>query len=385
MNSGWTVLVLGGGVGGIVAARSLRRRLSDRDRVVLIDRERRHAFAPSFLWLAVGEREPRAITRPLDRLERHGIEVVAGEIEAIDPERKAVRVDGEELVGDAVVVSLGAALEPDAVPGLAEGGHDLYTLAGADRIRRELERFRSGRVVVLTADPVYKCPAAPYEAAMLIHDRLRRRGLEGSAPVAVYAAEPGPMGTAGPDVSAAVRTMVEERGIEYHPEHRIEVVDAEARRLHFADGASTEYDLLVYVPPHRAPDVVRQSGLTDESGWVPVDPHTLATEATGVYAIGDVTTIPIPSGKRLPKAGVFAHGQAEIVARNLAAELRGGTPNAAFDGKGACFIETGGGRAGYGSGDFYASPAPRMRLRSPARWWHWGKVLFEKRWLRRWF
>jgi sulfide:quinone oxidoreductase len=209
---------------------------------------------------------------------------------------------------------------------------------------------------------------------------LRRRGAL-DAKVEVFAAEPGPRGTAGPDVSKAVRGMVEAEGIPYRSEHQIERMDPFARTLHFANGATAEYDLLIYVPPHRAPEVVRRSGLVGESGWIGVDAKTLQTGAPGVFAIGDVTSIPIPSGKALPKAGVFAHRQAEVVARNLAAEWSGRTPDDAFDGKGACFIETGSGRAGYGSGNFYAASVPDIRLYPPARHWHWGRILFEKQWL----
>ena len=379
-----TVLVLGGGVGGVVAATRLRELLPRRDRVVLVDHERQHLFQPSLLWLAVGQRRPEQIQRSLERLRRRGIEVLIGEISALDPEAKRIQVNGTHLTGDAVIVSLGADLAPDAVPGLAAAGHNLYTLAGASAIQHALEDFRGNRVVVLTAAPAYKCPAAPYEAAMLIQDYLQRRK-PSTAMVEIFAAESGPMGTAGPHVSAAVRGMVEARGVAYQPDHQIAAVEPAARKLRFENGSSADYDLLIYVPSHRAPAVVRSGGLVGASGWVQVDAHSLRTEAPGVFAIGDVTGIPIPSGKALPKAGVFAHREAEVVAENLAAEWAGRGPERAFDGVGACFIEAGAGRAGYGSGDFYAAPVPEMRLHAPSRFWHIGKVLFEKRWLRKWF
>ncbi len=377
-----TALILGGGVGGLVTASKLRRQLPSEDRVVLIDREPDHRFQSSFLWVAVGKRTPGQVRRPLKRLERKGIEVVQGTVTELDAEGRRVRVDGEELSGDAVVIALGAGLAPDAVPGLADAGHNLYTLDGVSSIAAALASFDGERVVVLTGAPAYKCPAAPYEAAMLVKDHLARRGRD--ARVDIYAAEPGPMGTAGPEISAAVRRMVEAEGIGYHPEHQVERVDPSGRTLRFANGATAVYDLLLYVPPHRAPTVLREAGLTGESGWVGVDPATLRTEVAGVFAIGDVTGIPIPSGKALPKSGVFAHRQAEVVAGNLAAEWSDRTPDRAFDGTGACFIETGSGRAGYGAGDFYADPAPVMKLRSPSRLWHLGKVLFETYWFWRW-
>jgi sulfide:quinone oxidoreductase len=220
---------------------------------------------------------------------------------------------------------------------------------------------------------------------MLVNDFLRRNALAGAANVEIFAAEPGPMGTAGPEVSAGVRSMIEAHGVTYHSSHQIEEVDAAAGALRFAGTGRTAYDLLLYVPPHRAPAVVRNAGLTGENGWMSVDARTLSTGLPGVYAIGDVTSITLPSGKPLPMAGVFAHAQAEVVAANLAAEWSGETPDHAFDGKGACFIETGRGRAAYGSGDFYADPAPVMTLHEPSRWRHLAKVLFERQWLWKWF
>jgi len=382
---GRTVLVLGGGVGGVVAAYRLRARLPREDRVVLIDREAQHLFQPSLLWVATGTRTTDRIQRPLARLARKGIEVIRAEVEAIDPARRTVQAGGRELAGVALIVALGAELAPESIPGLAEGGCNLYSIRGAEAVHADLVQRRSGRVVVLTAAPAYKCPAAPYEAAMLIDGYLRARGARASVELDLYAAEPGPMGVAGPEVSAGVRQIVEAKGIRYHPEHQLTTVDPVARTLSFANGATTTYDLLVYVPPHRAPAVVRAAGLTGETGWVGVDRRTLATAHPGVYAVGDVTTIPLLMGKPLPKAGVFAHRQAEVVAENLATAWTGRGSPRAFDGHGECFLETGQGRAGFGAGNFYGEPVPQVVLRAPSRWWHWGKVLFEWRWLRQWF
>ncbi|MDP2624221.1 MAG: FAD/NAD(P)-binding oxidoreductase, partial [Actinomycetota bacterium] len=304
-----TVLVLGGGVGGLVAAVELRKKLPRERRVVLVDRRHHHLFDPSLLWLMTGGRTRERIVRPLERLRSQGIEVVTGEIERIDPEQRLVSVDGTELAGEHLIVALGAEYAPGLVPGLAEAGHNFYDLDGAEDLRDALVGFRAGRLAVLTATPVYRCPAAPYEAAMLLEHDCRRRGVRADVEVDLYAAEPGPMGVAGPEVSAGVREMVEGKRIGYHPEHKVERVDPAARRITFANGAEAGFDLLAYVPPHRAPRVVRESGLTDESGWIGVDRHTLETSFANVYAIGDVTSIPLQLGKPLPMAGVFAHGE----------------------------------------------------------------------------
>lgn len=380
-----SVLVLGGGVGGVVTAVELRKKLPKRHRIVLIDREAQHVFAPSLLWLMVGLREATKISRPLERLRKKGIEVVHGEIERIEPESTKVTVGGKSFSGDYLVVSLGADLVPDAVPGLGEAGYNFYTLEGAQALHKALESFEGSRVVVLTAAPAYKCPAAPYEAAMLIDSYLQRRKRSKQVHVAMYAAEPGPMRTAGMEASKGVEQLVKAKGITYHPEHQVVSVDAQARRLQFSNGTEAEFDLLAYVPPHRAPRVIKESGLVDDSGWVPVDRQTMQTRFANVYAVGDVTTIPLKMGKPLPKAGIFAHAQAEVVVQNIAHSVTGKGGPAAFDGAGECFVEIGDGKAGIGRGNFFAEPAPVVKM-YPARWkWHAAKVLFEKFWLWKWF
>ena len=379
------VLVLGGGVGGVVTANRLRRLLDRDQRVVLIDREARHVFSPSLLWLIVGRRKPEAIGRDLARLERKGIEVVTAEVESLDPEAKTVRAGGREISGDHMVVSLGAALAPENIPGLAEAGHNLYSLEGATTIRDLRRTVTDGRIVVLIAGMPFKCPAAPYEAAMLLDDDARKRKVRDRVEIAVYSPEAGPMGVAGPEVSAGVRAMVEQKGIDYFPQHQVTEVDPAGKKLTFADGAEAHFDFLVYVPPHVAPAVVKESGLTGDSGWVPVDRHTMETVHSDVYAIGDVTSVPLSMGLPLPKAGVFAHHQAEAVAKTIAHKITGRGEADVFDGSGNCFVEVGGGKAGFGSGNFYGEPNPTIKLHQPSWRWHAGKVIFEKIWLWRWF
>lgn len=380
-----TILVLGGGVGGVVTAVRLRRRLPQPHRIVLVEREIRHVFAPSLVWLMTGKRQPEQISRSFDGLRRRGIEVLCGDIEHIDASERSVVAGGRRLQGDWLVVALGAELAPNAVPGLAEAGHDLYSLSGALELRAALRPFRSGRLVVLTAAPAYKCPAAPYEAAMLLECDLRKRRVRRETRVDFHAAEARPMAVAGADVSAAVQQLLHAKDIAYHPEHQVAAVDGAARRLEFADGTTADFDLLAYVPPHVAPRVVRESDLAGAGGWVDVDRHTLATRYENVFAIGDVTDIPLRLGKPLPKAGVFAHAQGEVVAHNIAHAITGAGTPARFDGEGECFIETGDGKAGFGRGDFYAEPVPRVTLHAPGRRWHAGKLLFEWNWLRKWF
>lgn len=374
-----TALILGAGIGGIVAAETLRKLLAPGDRVLVVERERNHVFAPALLWHMTGDNAAAAFTRPLSALTAKGIELVSGEIARIDPVTRSIGVGGKTLTGDAMIVALGADYAPDAIPGLAESGHNLYTLAGAQEIRAALDRFEGGRIVVLTAAPAYKCPAAPYEAAMLVDAYCKKRKLRNNTEVAIYAAEPMPMPVTGPVVGGQIKMMLEQKGIAYFPGHQVAKV--EAGTLHFANGATTAFDLLLYVPPHRAPAVVRQAGLCAESGWIGVDRETMETQFPNVFALGDVTSIPLKMGRPLPKAGVFANGQAQVVARNIARIWTGQGETARFDGHGMCFLETGSGMAGVGSGNFYAEPTPDVRMRGPNPLWHMGKILYEKYWL----
>ena len=214
----------------------------------------------------VGERKPEDFTRSLDRLIGRGVEFRHGEITRIDPQRREVEIAGETLAADALVITLGAEYAAEAIPGLAQAGLNLYTMAGATAIRDALARFAGGRIVVLTAAPMYKCPAAPYEAALLVDSHLRKRGVRDKGTIEFFAAEARPMAVTPPELGAAVRGLIEERGIAYHPEHQVKQIDAAACRIDFANGVSAEYDLLLYVPPHRAPAVAREAGHTNETG-----------------------------------------------------------------------------------------------------------------------
>jgi sulfide:quinone oxidoreductase len=328
------IVILGGGVGGLVAANTLGRRLDRQHRITLVERQAQHVFSPSFLWMMLGWREPQQISRDLSRLERKRIEVARDEVREIDPAARRVRTEHGELVADHLIVALGAEPWVGGIPGLAEAGHNLYELGGALALREALGRFREGRLVVLIAGLPFKCPAAPYEAAMLIEAWLAERGLRGQFRADVYTPEALPMPVAGPAMGQAVKGMLEGRGIGFHPKHKLQAVDRERRELAFEGGAKVGYDLLVVVPPHRCPPVVKEAGLAGEVGWVPVDKGSLQTGHDRVFAIGDVTAIKLPVGLMLPKAGVFAKSQAEVVAENIAADLSGRSPTRRFDGVG---------------------------------------------------
>ena len=376
-----TVLVLGGGIGGVVAAKRLRKKLGDEHRVILVSRDEDFTFAASYLWIMTGDRKPEQITHPLRRLERHGIEVIIGEVQKIDPLTRMVVVAGRNIAADYLVVSLGAQWATERVPGLAGHGHTFSTIAGAQLLARQLASIESGRVSVVTASPLYKCPAAPYEAALLIDAELRKRGVRDRVEVVVRSAEAAPMPVAGANVSTAVEHILSESDIGYRSS--VQITSVEPGLIHFGEDSETT-DLLVYMPPIAAPPVIADSALAASDGWIHADPHTLETDFDGVFAIGDNTHIVLKIGKPLPRAGVFAHAEALVVADRIAASISGDSLDSQFDGHGGCFIETGAGRAAYGSGNFYADPAPLIKMHTPARRWHWGKEIFEFNVMRRW-
>ncbi len=382
-----TILVLGGGIGGMVAANEIRRQLPSTHRVVVVEKNAQHAFAPSFLWLMTGDREPHQIRRPLAGLLRRGVELVQAEVLGIDPVRRTVSTSAAEIAYDHLIVALGADLAPEAIPGLAEASQTFFTFEGATRLRDTLKSLSGGRIAVVVSAMPYKCPGAPHEGAMLIADHFRRRGLSSKVEIHLFTPESQPMPVAGPQLGEAVRGMLHAKGIDFHPLHKLTSVDGGAREMSFDNGVRLGYDLLVAVPPHRAPRAAVDAGLTNQAGWIPVDPQTLRTSQDGVYAIGDVTAIPIPGRWKpdvplmLPKAGVFAHAQAEVVAQRIVAEVTGRSCEAAFCGDGYCMLEAGEDLAGFAFGNFFAEPAPNVQLRQIGKAWHLGKVLFEKWWL----
>lgn len=384
MTNAPTVAILGGGIGGVVAARRLRSLLNADARVVLVERLPLQAFPPSYTWVMTGRRRPEAITRDLRRLRRKGIEVVEGSVEAIDVDARRVATAGGEIAYDYLVVALGAELAPETIEGLREEAFSYYQVADAERLQRELADFGGGRVAVIIASLPYKCPAAPYEGAMLLDALFRKRGIRNRVEISLSTPEPQPLPVTGPALGAAVAGMLREKEIAYAPGRKTTKVDRQAREVVFEDGSREKYDLLVAIPPHRPPLVVRASSFAGPTGWASVDPATLATRHEGVYAIGDATAIPLSDGLLLPKAGVFAHSEAEIVARNIAAQVRGSAKRREFDGSGSCFLESGGGRVGMARGNFYASPR-NIRFAKPAPWWSLGKLAFERWWLYRWY
>jgi sulfide:quinone oxidoreductase len=380
---GKKIVILGGGTGGLVVANKLSKSLSKDNEIVLVDREKNHLFNPSLLWVMVSWRDQQQIQKPLSLLQKKGIRFINAEVSKIDFEnRKVVTAEGDSAF-DHLVIALGASTFPDRTPGFKEAAYNLYDLSGAVRIREAIENFEKGKIVILIASKPFKCPAAPYEAALLLSAYFKKKKRDVS--IDVVTPEKLPMGVAGQEVGNMVVSLLQGRGIRFVSQHQMDSIDPAKREIHFQEGETISYDFLIGIPPHGLPTVLHDSPILGKSGWVRVNSRTLETDIASVYALGDVTAIPLPVGLPLPKAGVFAHFQADVVAHSIEAKVKGMSPKKEFDGKGYCFIELGDGKAGYASGNFYDEPKPVVHLKKPSRFRHWLKVRFEKWWLRKWF
>lgn len=370
--AGKTIVILGGGFGGLAAAQQLRRALPSEHRVVVVERQSTFSLSPFNMRFMVGEiKDRREVERSLSELASKDIEWVHDEILEIDPAARKVRTSSGMLEGDYLIIALGTEKDGSSIPGFAESAYNLYDANQALLIHKPLQELGSGRAVVLVCRSPYSCPAAPYEAAFLMDSVFRSRGNRQQVEVAVYTPEVKPMAGAGPAMGDAVIGMLKEHDIKYNPQQKVQRIEVGGRKIVF-EGSEVSFDLLVGIPPNVAPKVVKEAGMTDETGWVPVEIDTLKTRYPNVFAIGDITSIkqPNPSGLSLPKAGVFADEHARVVAANIAAEIRGEDKSKRFDGKGFCYIEVGDGLAAYGSGNFYGYPGPIVYLDPPSQKLH---------------
>jgi sulfide:quinone oxidoreductase len=366
MNSN-EVLILGGGSGGLATAGRLKELLGEKVSVTVIDKQRSFVLGFSLLRVMTGEKTEQEVTVPKEKVSQKGIKFINAEVNGIDVNNGIVRTDQGEFAYDYLVVALGAELAPEKVPGFVSAFH-MYTLEDAKKLRDALSSFRGGSIRLVVSSTPFKCPPAPYEAIMLIDDYLRSKGLRDKSDIQIFTPEPLPMPIAGPEVGNTVVSMLNEKGIGFHNNAKVSSIDGSSKQIVFENGTREKYDLLIAIPPHTTPKVVRESDLADAaSGWIPVDPKNMQTRHDRVYAIGDVAAVKLPSsGMMLPKAATFAFGQAEIVASNIAS-LALGTETRSWDGFGECFIETGSGNAGYGSGSFFASPKPVINLQIPSK------------------
>ena len=371
------IVVLGAGFGGLELTTQLSDAFGDEIDVVLIDKSDGFIFGFSKLDVMFAKLPPTAAHHPYRDIVKPGVRFVQTTIRSIDPVAKHVETDAGGFDADILVVALGADLHPEATPGLVEGGNEFYTIAGAFALRDVLADFPGGRVIVGVTSTPFKCPPAPSETALLVHDYLTDRGLRDASSIALVMPLGAPI-PPSPKASEALLIAFAERGIEWHPGKLVVELDPSRKVAALADGGEMPYDLFLGVPVHRAPAVVVESGMTVD-GWIPVNPLTLETSFPGVYAVGDVTSV------GTPKAGVFAEGQASVVAANLIATIRGASPSRQYDGHGICYLEFGHDQVARVDVTFVSGQAPYGDMDGPSIANTADKADFGTSRIRRWF
>ena len=344
------VVVLGAGFGGLELSAMLSEALGDEVELTLIDKSDSFVFGFSKLDVMFGRSAPDAVRVGYRHIEKPGVRFRQETITAIDPEARRVTTGGGTYDADVLVVALGADYDLSATPGLAEGGNEFYSVAGAERLRDVLPGFSEGRAIVGVTSTPFKCPPAPSEAALLLHDYLTERGVRDECEISLVM----PFGIPippSPETSRALLAAFAERGITFVPNRMVRALDPSRRVAVLDDESEMPYELFLGVPKHRVPDVVAASGMT-EDGWIPVNPENLKTRFPGVYAVGDVTSV------GTPKAGVFAEGAARVVAESLISEFQSGDQPGGYDGRGYCYVEFGAGRVGRVDVQFLSGSPP---------------------------
>jgi sulfide:quinone oxidoreductase len=344
------VLILGAGFGGLELATRLSEEVSDAVEVTLIDQSDSFVFGFSKLDVMFGREKPEAVHMYYRDIVKPSVDFRQETVRSIDPATKRVTTDGGTYDADVLVIALGADIAPELTPGVVEDGNEFYTVAGAERVRDVVASFDSGDAIISVLGPFYKCPAAPYETAMMLHDELVRRGVRDATTIKVLTPMPMPV-PISKEASAGIRTGLESRGIEFWPETVVTGIDPATKLATLRGGRTINYDLFLAIPVHRAPAVVAESGMTVD-GWIPVDHTTFATNFPDVYAVGDVTSAPVP------RVGVIAEGEAGTVADVLIHRLRGGDEPPPYPGIATCYIEFGGAEVAKFDVNFLGGPSP---------------------------
>jgi sulfide:quinone oxidoreductase len=355
---GKRVVVLGAGFGGLELCTMLSDGGGEQLAVTLIDKSEGFVFGFSKLDVMFGRTTLDSALMPYREIAKPGVRVLRETVTAIDPESRRVTTDAGVHEADALVIALGADYDFDATPGLAEGGNEFYSLAGAERLAQIIPTFSRGHALIGVCGAPFKCPPAPSECALLLHDELVARGVREQCQISFVI----PLGSPvppSPETSAALRDEFAAREITLITGRRVSAIDPARSVAVLDDESELPFDLFLGVPKHRAPDVVIASGITAD-GYVPVDSATLQTRFDGVWAVGDVATAGVP------KAGVFAEGAARIVAQALIAQLLGGDPPPRHLGQGTCYIEFGHGRVGSVDIDFLSGPEKTGTFNPPS-------------------
>jgi sulfide:quinone oxidoreductase len=345
------VLVLGAGFGGLELTSILSENIGPDLDLTIIDKSDSFYFGFSKLDVMFGNKPPESVKIAYSNIRKQGVTFRQESITAIDPVAKKVTTNAGSYEADVIVVALGADYDMDATPGLAEGGNEFYSLEGATKLREIIPLFKKGHAIVGVAAAPFKCPPAPSEAALLLHDHLVREGVRDACEISLVMPWGSPI-PPSPDSSKALLQAFEERNIHFIPKKAVRVIDAARKVAKLDDGTEMPFDLFLGIPKHVAPPVVLESPLA-ENGWIPVNRNNLQTKFPNVYAIGDVTSV------GTPKAGVFAEGAAKIAAEAIIATYRRNEISSSYKGTGSCYVEFGGGKVGRVDVDFFSGPSPK--------------------------
>ena len=375
------VVILGGGFGGLATANEIRNSLSSSQvKISIIDKKDWFMVGFAKLWIINGTRTFENSIGHLNQLEKKGINFMQDEILSIDLQNKNVKTKQENISYDFLVISLGAILAPQKIPGLMENGFNLYDHNQLSEIHNKLQNIDSGKIAISIMGMPYKCPPAPFEASLLIDSMLRKRGVRDSVQIDFYSPAPITLPAAGPEVSKEILELVNSEKITFHNSSKIKSV--ESKKLIFENGEA-EFDLLLAIPPHIAPKVIYDSGLAKESGFIPID-RDCKTPFENVFAVGDVTSLVVTENKAVPKAGVFAEGEGITVAKNIVSKLQSKEESELFDGKGGCFIESGRDTASVIEVDMFSQPEPSTSISEQTSENLSSKLEFEKERLSKW-
>jgi sulfide:quinone oxidoreductase len=372
-----TVLVLGAGFAGLELATMLSNEVPDEVDITIVDRSDAFVFGFSKLDLMFGRRDLAGVRVPYTHLDKPSVRFVQESVLTIDPESRRVTTNAATYEPDILVVALGADLDPAATPGMVEEGSEFYTVEGAVRVSQLLPTFEGGDIIIGVLGNFFKCPAAPFETALMLHDFLEKKGLRTTSTIKVVS----PMATPipiSPEASAGILEAVGERGIEWWPQSKVTALDPAAKIATLQDGQTMPYALLLGIPVHRAPRVVEDSALA-EDGWIPVDHRTFATKFENVYAVGDVTSAPVP------RVGAIAEGEARTLAEVLIQQIKGGDAPEPYKGKATCYIEFGGTKVARFEASFLSGPTPFGNFTPASEDIAASKVEFGASRRRRWF
>ena len=368
------VLILGAGFAGLELATRLSETVPDAVRITLLDRNDSFHFGFSKLEVMLGRESADAVRIPYRDISTDGVEFRQERVVEIDPVARRVATDAGVHDADFLVVAMGADYAMAATPGFEAGGHEYYTMAGAERLRDALAGFDGGRVLVSVLGAPFKCPPAPFEGSFLLHEHFTLQGIRDAVQMATTFPMQRPVPVTG-EVSQMFRDALASRGVEEHPQQLVTSIDPAARVAHLKSGETMPYDLFVGIPVHRAPDPLAASGLAVD-GWVPVDQTNLRTRFPNVYALGDVCTGP----RTVPKAGIFAESAALVVADDIAASIAGQGPPEPYGGSGVCYAEFGDGLVSKVEVNFLSGPAAAAQRYDATREYAAGLRAANRRW-----